>query len=132
MYPQQRNESSSRQAQSPRTLNNHNQVSFFPVAPYVISTSTREKRWTSNVSSCIVKAFEISKPSEKLCSDLLQALSEDPRFTVRTTEHRGPLAIDWHVPGYWILSSLEDSWVKLFEFGCFVMEIDVPRDELLV
>lgn len=47
--------------------------------------------------------------------------------------HNAPFTIDWHVPGYWILSSMRDlSWVKLFEFGCFVMEVAVRRSELTV
>lgn len=134
MEPRQQNKSASRQPQdnSSRSLRNHHRVSFFPVAPYVIYPSTNAKRWTNNVACCVVGPFQRSKHSQTICSELIRALSEDPRFTIRATMHNAPFTIDWHVPGYWILSSMRDSWVKLFEFGCFVLEIAVPRGELNV
>lgn len=116
----------------PRRFENPGQVSFFPIAPYVFSTTTHAKRWTREVASCSIGDFDVSRSSQTICYALLKALSEDSRFTIHRAAQKHFIAVDWHVPGYWALTSQSEPWVKLLEFGCFVMDIAVPNDECTV
>lgn len=65
-----------------------------------------------------------------MCYALLKALAEDSRFTVRRTAQEESFAIDWHVPGYWLVTAHNGPWAQLFEFGCFIMEIAVSGSGL--
>lgn len=128
MYPQAEHSYQRPQPPSPRLNIHYGKVTFFPVAPYIFRTATRQEHWTSEVSSCSIGPFDASKPSQTTCYALIKAVSEDSRFTIHRAAREESSTIQWHVPGYWLVTSRHGPWAKLFEFGCFIMEIAVPSD----
>lgn len=127
--------------QSPPNHGEHAQVSFHPIRPYIFkAASNSEMRWASEISTCSLDTFYAADPpSPATCYALLQALSNDSRFTIRpSSKHVGKVFdVEWHVPGYWLVTAAKFregcvTWVQMLHFRNFVVEVVVLEERSIV